>query len=150
VLVHCALYTWYWRGPSCSRRLYETGSNEPQLQQVWPLGRQPTASLSTGPRLPFLVGLGDTAVDFDFAPPVPSRKVSLFHCNYFFVPQLRNSFIGEVSSVARSVMAEVCTCVPLFVFRRLNISCYFFNCVVYRPCLLLRSVLDEWMIMERS
>ncbi|GFG39981.1 hypothetical protein Cfor_09038, partial [Coptotermes formosanus] len=55
-------------------RLYETGSNEPQLQQVWPLGRQPTASLSSGPRLPFLVGLGETAVDFDFAPPVPSGK----------------------------------------------------------------------------
>ncbi|XP_069683865.1 nuclear pore complex protein Nup88 isoform X2 [Periplaneta americana] len=54
-----------------SFRLYETGGSEPQLKQVWPLGRQPSATLSSGPRLPFLVGLGDTAVDFDFAPPVP-------------------------------------------------------------------------------
>ncbi|PSN47010.1 Nuclear pore complex protein Nup88, partial [Blattella germanica] len=53
-------------------RLYETGGKEPTLKQVWQLGRQPTAALSSGPRLPFLVGLGDTAVDFDFAPPIPA------------------------------------------------------------------------------
>ncbi|XP_067015335.2 nuclear pore complex protein Nup88 [Anabrus simplex] len=52
-------------------RLYETADSGPELLKVWGLGPAPQGSLSTAPRLPFLVGLGDTAIDFDFTPPVP-------------------------------------------------------------------------------
>ncbi|XP_023725577.1 nuclear pore complex protein Nup88 isoform X3 [Cryptotermes secundus] len=97
-------------------RLYETGSNEPQLQQVWPLGRQPTAALSSGPRLPFLVGLGDTAVDFDFAPPVPSENEdpnggasSRMDSSAIIWPVLVLRGNGEVYSVTSPVTADSCS-----------------------------------------
>ncbi|KAK7873136.1 hypothetical protein R5R35_006360 [Gryllus longicercus] len=49
-------------------RVYETLGGAVSLQRVWALGPTPHGSLSSAPRVPFLVGLGDTAVDFDFTP----------------------------------------------------------------------------------
>lgn len=104
--------------PCSTHRLYETGGNEPQLQQVWPLGRQPSASLSSGPRLPFLVGLGDTAVDFDFAPPVPSGNVS-YSAYISLVPQMQRAFSKKpMITLAVFVVAEVCSSIFVILLRK--------------------------------
>ncbi|KDR21117.1 hypothetical protein L798_01124, partial [Zootermopsis nevadensis] len=96
-----------------SLRLYETGSIEPQLQQVWPLGRRSSATLSSVTRLPFLVGLGDAAVDFDFAPPVPSVKerpkdgaAGRFDPNTVVWPVLVLRGNGDVYSVTSPITAD--------------------------------------------
>lgn len=61
-------------------RLYNTGSEpEVRLLQVWQLGRAPIGGITSSAKLPMLGGLGETAVDFDFAPPVVPTKVST-HC----------------------------------------------------------------------
>lgn len=52
-------------------RLYDTLEGEPALLSVWVVGRQPVSSL------PFLAGLGDTAVDFTFTPPQVSMTACL-------------------------------------------------------------------------
>ena len=58
-----------------SLRLYNTNAEpEVKLLQVWPLGRTPLGGITSSSRLPMLGGLGETAVDFDFAPPVASSK----------------------------------------------------------------------------
>ncbi|XP_071447862.1 nuclear pore complex protein Nup88 [Hetaerina americana] len=44
------------------------GESAVWLQAVWAVGRTPSSAIASH-ALPFLVGLGDTAVDFDFAPP---------------------------------------------------------------------------------
>jgi hypothetical protein len=113
--------------PCCTHRLYETGSNEPQLQQVWPLGRQPTASLSSGPRLPFLVGLGDTAVDFDFAPPVPSGNVS-----YSAYIQVQSAFLKmPMITLADLVVAEACSSIFVIFLRKVFKHYYYYSYYYY-------------------
>ncbi|XP_046386205.1 nuclear pore complex protein Nup88 [Ischnura elegans] len=43
------------------------------LQAVWAVGRTPSSAIASH-ALPFLVGLGDTAVDFDFASPEEAKR----------------------------------------------------------------------------
>ncbi|XP_063232988.1 nucleoporin 88 isoform X3 [Bacillus rossius redtenbacheri] len=45
-------------------RFYQVAGDQPTLLKVWTVGRRPTST-----RVPILVGLGDTCVDFDFALP---------------------------------------------------------------------------------
>lgn len=45
-----------------------------ELVKVYQIGTQPTGILP-GSRLPFLVGLGETGVDFDFGQPYTSKSV---------------------------------------------------------------------------
>lgn len=48
-----------------SNRVYD----EETLSHVWRVGPIPTAVPPTGSNVPYLNSLGDTAVDFDIAPP---------------------------------------------------------------------------------
>ncbi|XP_026473662.1 nuclear pore complex protein Nup88-like isoform X2 [Ctenocephalides felis] len=50
-------------------RWYNIDSSGVNLLQVWQIGPVPTAMPPTSSKLPYLAGLGDTAVDFDFLPP---------------------------------------------------------------------------------
>lgn len=52
-------------------RLYMIHNNQASLVKVYQIGTQPTACLP-GTRLPFLAGLGETGVDFDFGSPQSS------------------------------------------------------------------------------
>lgn len=47
--------------------------DEALLRHVWRIGATPCALPPTGTDLPFLNSLGDTAVDFDIAPPRVSK-----------------------------------------------------------------------------
>ena len=47
---------------------FNKSSEDPELVEVWGLGQHPL-NLS-GKRMPLLVSLGDTAVDFDFTLPI--------------------------------------------------------------------------------
>lgn len=54
-----------------SPRLYTTAAEpDVRLLHVWHLGRAPIGGVTSSAKLPLLGGLGETAVDFDFAPPV--------------------------------------------------------------------------------
>lgn len=51
-----------------SFRLYKIDESSADLVRVYQIGTQPTAVLP-GTRLPFLAGLGETGLDFDFGLP---------------------------------------------------------------------------------
>ncbi|GLV38395.1 members only [Carabus blaptoides fortunei] len=56
-------------------RLYKIDGGSANLVKVYQIGTQPIAVLP-GTRLPFLAGLGETGVDFDFAlPHIPEKEV---------------------------------------------------------------------------
>ena len=63
-------------------------------------------------------------------------------------------FLEKLSAWARSVMPDMCPYMRIFIiFLTLRLllntsSCYFFNCVIYRPRQFLRSVLDSRISME--
>lgn len=60
-----------------SFRLYSTSSEpEVRLLHVWHLGRAPIGGITSSAKLPLLGGLGETAVDFDFAPPTHKVRTS--------------------------------------------------------------------------
>nr|CAD7423493.1 unnamed protein product [Timema monikensis] len=53
--------------------LYQTAGDRPILLNTWTVGRRPSSA-----RVHILIGLGDTSVDFDFAPPVTGNSLTLY------------------------------------------------------------------------
>ncbi|XP_052133210.1 nuclear pore complex protein Nup88-like, partial [Frankliniella occidentalis] len=70
-----------------SLRLYNSSAN-PEIRQlqVVHLGRAPIGGIMSSSKLPLLGGLGETAVDFDFAPPLTLKVDNFFFLivNYFY------------------------------------------------------------------
>ncbi|KAJ8875994.1 hypothetical protein PR048_023902 [Dryococelus australis] len=81
-------------------RLYQVAGDHPTLVKVWTVGRRPSST-----RVPILVGLGDTCVDFDFALPfvegdIPEDKSASNACVTWPVYALQGN--GDVYTVKMS------------------------------------------------
>lgn len=86
-------------------RLYDVDTTGVNLLQIWQIGTIPTAIPPTSSKLPYLTGLGDTAVDFDFLPPevrIDNTTVhnSTIFTNYTISPNhsLSNASVNKSAS----------------------------------------------------
>ncbi|XP_034237682.1 nuclear pore complex protein Nup88 [Thrips palmi] len=93
-----------------SFRLFSTAAEpDVRLLHVWHLGRAPIGGVTSSAKLPLLGGLGETAVDFDFAPPVcqsPAGKLTAASTDQLEWPIMVLRGNGDVYSVTAPLAAK--------------------------------------------